>query len=214
MWNAEVPKDRRVPHDKVGAVWNYLQAQRAAGNQTKNSRTCADYVAFLMLTAARPGEAQQLTWANVNLEEGAGWWHIEDPKNRKPITRPLSEAAREILAARFKMRDENDPYVFPARSGGGHLKQARTTFKTISKIAGLTLSDHDMRRTFADAAEEAGFEHKTKQLLGHLAADVTGRHYANNRDPRKLVPAVNAIAAHLSEQGTMASGKNVIALRA
>lgn len=215
MWNAETPKDERIPHDKIGTVWAQVQALRTAANQTPASRTCADYVAFLMLTGARRGEACGLTWDRVKLDEGAGSWHLEETKNRRPITRPLSELARQMLAARFQQRDEENPYVFPGRFGEGHFDgQALSVFRQISKIAGVHLSPHSMRRTLSDVAEEAGFEHKIKHLLGHAADSVTTRHYQNNRDPRKLVPAVNAIADYYVEQAAVASGANVVALRA
>lgn len=215
MWNAETPKDERVPHDKVGAVWAHVQSLRAAGSQTATSRTSADYVAFLMLTGARRGEACGLTWDRVKLDEGAGSWHLEETKNRRPITRPLSEVARELLVARFETRDEENEYVFPGRHGEGHFDgQALSVFKQISAIAGVHLSPHSLRRTLADAAEEAGFEHKIKHLLGHSADSVTTRHYQNNRDPRKLIPAVNAIAAYYVEQAAIASSKNVFSIAA
>lgn len=216
MWNAETPREERIPHDKVGAVWTLIQELRAAGNQTSSSRTCADYVAFLMLTGARRGEACALTWDRVTLEKGAATWHLEDTKNHRPITRPLSEVAREMLVARYEARDEKNPYVFPGRHGASHFDgQALSVFKKVSAVAGVKLGPHSMRRTLSDAAEDAGFEHKIKHLLGHAGtSDVTTKHYANNRDPRKLVPAVNAIAAHYVQQGAIAMSKNVVALRA
>ena len=125
MWNAEVERDERIPHDKLGAVWVSLQSLRAASTPTSVDRTLVDYVLFLMLCGARRKEATTLKWDQVKLDEAAPSWHLPDPKNRRPLTRPLSSMAREILAERFEHRDEENPYVFPKRYGDGHIDGMR-----------------------------------------------------------------------------------------
>lgn len=215
MWNSEKPREERIPFEKVGAVWACLQALRTASKQTRAGRTAADYVCFLMLCGARRSEACELTWDRVNLTENAGTWHLAVSKNHKPITRPLSETARKMLFERFESRDEENPFVFPGRFGEGHFDgQAISVFKKISAIAGVHLSSHSMRRVIADAAEEAGFEHKVDHLLAHTPAGVTERHYANNRDPRKLMPSVEAIAAYYADQAAKSNGQNIVQIRA
>ena len=99
------------------------------------------------------------------------------------------------------------------------MKDPRAMWEKVSEVAGLHLSNHDMRRTFEDVAKIVGIDGDTsRQLENHKASDVHGKHYANNPDPASLLPALEAISAWIVRQGEIAkaaaSGENVIALRA
>lgn len=83
----------------------------------------------------------------------------------------------------------------------------------------MHLSLHDLRRTTDDLAKVCKVDADERhQLLNHLSSDVHGRHYANNRDPAALIPAVKAMHNWIEEQGriaeAVASGADVIPLRA
>ena len=212
------PKARtgRVPLDKIGAVWNMLQAWGQDSSKESYDHTGADYVAFLMLTGARIGEASALTWDRVELGEDSGSWHLPNPKNSNPVTLPLSAPARTLLARRKRV--EGNPYVFPARlKEPKHITpDARAMMERVSAIAGLHLSCHDLRRTFLAVAIKCGIElWKFELLTNHINQhSVTLGSYVERNDLRYLAPEAEAIGAWVDEAGRMASSRNVVALRA
>ena len=215
--NPEEVRDRRIPTEKIGAVWSMLQ-DRIANGRTYNDQNAAAYVAFLLLTGTRKTEAATLTWDRVNFDEG--WFFIpkDIAKNHNALTFPLSDTLRDVLESRPKV--EGNPYVFASwGKKSSHIGDPRGVMDRVSEISGLHLSLHDLRRTADDIAKVCKVDSdERRQLLNHLSADVHGRHYANNPDPSALAPAVKAMHAWLVEQGqiaeAMASGANVVPLRA
>lgn len=212
LWNRIPARSGRIPNDKIGIAWNTLQDLRNAPDITVIGETLVDIISFLLLTGARWSEAATLTWEQVDLDNKS--WHLPDPKNRTPITFPLSDVAVEILSARKPKRAVG--YVFPARSGDGHATQAAGPLEKLSAAVGIRVSPHDLRRTFRAVAGECGIEFwKTKLLMGHkLSGDVTITHYTETSDLRYLAPEINRIAAWITRQGAIAETDNVIPIRA
>lgn len=201
LWNRVRARSGRIPTDRIGAAWNVLQELRHSSEQSRIGETLADAVSFLMLTGARWSEMSRLTWDQVNLD--GGWWHLPDPKSRSPITFPLSRTAREILTERLR----TSGYIFPARSGNGHISEARGVLEKVSKAAGARVTPHDLRRTFRAVAGECGVEFwKTKLLMGHkISGDVALTHYTETSDLRYLASEINAIADWIIRQGIIAA---------
>jgi integrase len=206
-----------VPDAKVGAVWRMLLDRRNPDHNLPATCTTADLVAFLLLTGCRWSEAAELSWAQVDLDGDVPSWHLPDPKNHRPITIPLCTPAVALLRAR--PRRKGNPYVFPSRSEGkGHAKDARATMEAVSKVAGLHLSPHDLRRSHIAVGHACGIEMWRIELLtGHVPNTVTLRNYTETSDLRYLAPEAERIGAWIVQQGEIAEaklqGRNVIALR-
>jgi integrase len=205
-WNTVGARSGRIPTNKIGAAWNALQSLREAPEQTTISRTLADGVAFLLLTGARWSEMANLTWDHVNLDDAS--WSIPDPKNRNPVTFPLSRVACKILSERPK----DEKYVFPSRIAEKHIKDARSVMDKISTVGGVRVSPHDLRRTFRAIAGECGIElYKTKLLMNHkLSGDITIHHYTETNDLRYLSNEINLISNWIIRQGKNAAADNVV----
>lgn len=223
QWNPEKARDGRIPKDKIGAVWLLLQQYADPERNRRSTSVAADLVMLLILTGCRIGEASSLTWDRVKLDGDLPTFHItaDIAKNHNPMTFPITKALHQILTRRYVERTtKGKEYVFPAvRGDSGHMKDPRAMWEKVSEVAGLHLSNHDMRRTFEDVAKIVGIDGDTsRQLENHKASDVHGKHYANNPDPASLLPALEAISAWVVRQGEIAkaaaSGENVIALRA
>jgi len=205
-WNRVKSRSGRIPTDRIGAAWNLLQGLRISPEQTRIGQTIADAVCFLLLTGCRWSEMAALTWDRVNLE--AGSWHLPDPKNREPITFPLSKVTMKILSERPRKND----FVFPARFGDGHIHDARGVLEKVSALAGTRITAHDLRRTFRAIAGECGVEFwKTKLLMGHkLSGDVTISHYTEKSDLRYLSPEINSVSEWIERQGVRAKSENIV----
>jgi integrase len=206
IWNYVKPRSGRIPTDKVGVAWNLLQELRTSPDRTTVSRTLADAVTFLLLTGCRWGEMAALQWKQVNLEDGS--WFIADPKNRKAVTFPLSDVALDIL----KERPRKGDHVFPARTGEGHITDARHVLMEVSGAVGVPITAHDLRRTFRSIAGEVGVDFwKTKLLMGHkISGDVTIQHYTETNDLRYLKKDIQAVADWIVRQGAIAAAGNVV----
>ncbi len=211
MWNPNIAKNTRIPLEKVGAVWNLLQERRTSLAVLPSGQTGADMIAFLLLTGCRWSEAAELTWSRVNLDDGS--WYLPAPKNYNPVTFPLSSQAHAILTARPRIKG-ND-YVFPARGKNGHIQDARGTMAEVSKLAGLHLSPHDLRRTFIAIGIALKIEMwKLKLLTNHISkGDVTLDHYTETNNLRYLSSEAEQITTWIMNQGVIAAADNVVQLR-
>lgn len=219
-WNPEKARDTRIPKDKIGAVWVFLEQQADPERNRRSTCISADLIGYMLLTGSRITESSTLTWDRVKLDGEIPTFHYEVTKNHNPVTFPIGKALHKLLTRRYAERVKGNDYVFPAiRGKKGHMADPRAMWEKVSKIAGLHLSNHDMRRTFEDVAQIVGIDgDKRRQLLNHLASDVHGSAYANNPDPSVLMPAMEAVNSWIANQGEIAkaaaSGQNVVALRA
>ncbi len=214
-------EDRRVPESKVGAVWHTLTTARASA-VTKADRARLDLVMVLMLTGFRFSEAAAMTWDRLKLDADCPTWHLPDPKSRRAITLPLSSQAVAILKRRRDEREDGDesPFVFQSWGKTGHIKDPRGTLKAVSDAAGLTLSAHDLRRTFLDVGNDyCGIDLlRIKMLMQHsIKKDVTTEHYMKRFNLEKLAPVIQQIGDYIEDQGRLAgieaaiaAGENVI----
>ena len=197
VWPEHKARDRRIPLEEIGKWWSTLQALRAEPKQTTHGRTALDVVSILALTGMRWGEASTLKWDQVDVK--AGSVHLPDPKNRKPVTLPLSDAALEVLTSRPK----TSGFIFPGRrkDNDQSVENARAVLKMMVDLTGVQVSAHDLRRTFESVAEAAGvaFEHRALLLNHTIPGSTTFAHYTD-KDRLRLRPQVNAVAAWLEEQ--------------
>lgn len=209
MWNKIRPRSGRIPTEKIGKAWNLLRDLRDSPGETIITHTLSDAISFLLLTGARWGEMAGLTFDHMDLDEM--WWDISDPKNRAPVKFPLSKVASKILSA----RPETNQWVFPARSGKGHIHDARGIFQKVSEAVGVHVTAHDMRRTFRAIAAECGIElYKAKLLMNHkMNEDVTIRHYTETEDLTYLATEINKIGEWITRQALIARSDKVVPIR-
>lgn len=213
---------RYIDKGKVGSVWNALTEARL---DPKNGDALAgiDLVMFLLLTGARRMEGAELTWDRVQLDDDdptQGWFHLPNPKNGHEVYLPLSSQAVELLKSRKRVA--GNPHVFPSRSKSGHIMDARAPLETISEIAGLHLSCHDLRRTYTNIAmRECRIEKfRTDMLTNHKprAEDVTASNYLDLSRLDWLHPEAQLIGDWIETAARVAhakaTGRNVVPLRA
>lgn len=189
MWSPAKERSGRIPDDRLTTVWQHLQDARARDNR-RHAQAGIDFVCFLLLTGCRRSEAAELTWDRVNLDEA--WWHIPDPKNANPIWLPLSTQAIALLRRRMPAEPGN-ALVFG-------IGDPRITMENVSKVAGLHLSPHDLRRTFTNVGIQlCQIEFvKMEQLTNHIPKSVLGRNYTERQKLQYLRPEVQRIADRIT----------------
>lgn len=220
QWNKEKARVARIPKSKIGDVWLLLEQYADTDRNITTTCTSADLIAFMILTGCRVSEANQLTWDRVKLDGELPTFHLDTTKNHNPITLPISDTLHKVLTRRDKARLKGNPYVFPAMRGKkGYLHDPRSMMQRVSEVAGVSLCNHDMRRTFEDMAEYAGVDSDRRRvLINHIGGDVHSVNYANNSDPEVLMVEVQKVSKWLMRQAEIArtaqDGENVVPLKA
>jgi integrase len=199
IWNTIKPKNRKIPIAEVGRAWCKLDTIKADPTLGIAGQSMVGAVMFCLLTGCRWGEAQKLTWGNVDLKNKS--WRIEDPKNKNDVTLPLSTQAAELLENRFRI--ENSLYVFCSeKSKTGYIGPGRYVTDQLAAELGIELSPHDLRRTFRAIAAELNVElWRTKLLMNHkISNDVTIQSYTEKQDLEYLRPSIQAIGAWIERK--------------
>lgn len=195
------PRTSRILDHKVGACWLALSQWRAV-SYNRNTMSSIDLIRFLLLTGLRLGEACSLRWDQVKLEDG--YFDIPDPKNRNPVSLPLSSQAVAILREREKV--EGNPFVFASLSKVGHIVSPRDTMERLSKVAGNKITPHDLRRTYTNIGlRQCRIEKFRIDLLtNHIVTDVTSTHYFDTSNLQWLQPEAQKIGDFLDEHAAIA----------
>jgi integrase len=203
------PKKGHVPLDKIGEWWSAVQKMRNDPAQEYASNSASDLVAVIALTGLRLGEARSMKWPQLDLNECS--LELYDTKNRTDVILPLSDRVVEILGSR---KGNKSDYVFPARYGKGHLKDCRAQREHLAEATGVTITNHDLRRTFSAVAAEVNVElWRTKALMNHKQRqDVTLHHYKDLSDVRFLKPEIDRITEYFEEQRGIYEAGNVVSI--
>lgn len=210
-WVGLKARESFISASRIGYVWNHLMSERERA-YNRADLSGVDLAAFMILSGCRIGEASELTWDRVNLEEA--WWHLPDPKNNQAIWLPLSKQAVELLEQRPRVKDSN--FVFPGKRRHDHIHDPRAVWERISKVAGEKIRSHDCRRTLVTNgfAELSIDFHKLELLSGHKLPGVTAAHYLSTKRLQYLLPELQRYADWIESQAEKAAGSNVVPLRA
>ncbi len=165
------PRHRYLTGEELSRFLEALDAE--AG------RTTANALKLLLLTGVRKMELFSLPWSEVDLVQGS--IRLLYTKNGRSRTVSLNSVAHELLRKIHAEAIPGCPWVFPARSGNGHLVDVRKPLARAMAKANLNdLRPHDLRRSFASLAVNAGVDiYQVKDLLGHSSVAVTQRSYAH-----------------------------------
>lgn len=152
----------------------------------------AAFVWFVAFTGVRRGEAQWLTWADVDFERWLvsirakedGSWQPKTRRNRiVPVQtrlRPVLEQLRDDMRSRTKRGGAPEPWVFTAPMGG-QWEEANLSkrFAMLLRPQGLAWTFLDLRHTFATRLAAKGVSlAKIAALMGNSPA-VCRTHYAH-----------------------------------
>ena len=131
-----------------------------------------DLISFLIFTGCRKGEALNLKWQDVDLQNDV--IAIKGTKTKYDRYVPVSKPLKEFLEGIEKNQD--CLYVFNDK--GAKLGNFRRSFHTACRNAGLKdLRIHDLRHVFASKMVMNGTSlYITGELLGHRTTQMTKRY--------------------------------------
>jgi integrase len=215
--NHEEPRHRYLSGDELRRLTVALAAH-------PNQRA-ANAVRLLLLTGARRGEALSATWDQFDpgSDLAAGHWikpssHTKQKReHRVPLSAPARQLLAELLAAaeaRAVEEGREPRFVFPARSGDGHMTEIKGAWAAICMTAGIDgVRLHDLRHTYASVLASGGYSLPViGALLGHSQAATTQRYAHLFDDP--LRSATERVGAIVSGEDTAAEpAANVLEIR-
>lgn len=163
---------------------------------------------FLILTAARTGEAIGATWSEIDLDKAVWTIPAERMKLRREHQVPLTEPALAVLRPLYDGRVSQ--YVFPGQKPHKPLSNmAMQLLLRRMKAEGFTV--HGFRSSFRDwAGDETSFPREIAEgCLAHLVGNETERSYRRRDAIEKRRQLLSAWADHCTGQ----TGARVIELK-
>ena len=158
---APVEHHRALPYAQIGTFMGELRAQKGIA---------ARALEFVILTAARTGEAIGATWTEIGFAERVWTIPAERMKAGKPHRVALSEAAFAIVRAMHEVRCGR--FVFPGAKSDRSLS-ATSLLMLLRRVGHDGLTVHGFRSSFADwAADCTSFPEEVRQMaLAHAVGD-------------------------------------------
>ncbi|UHD15732.1 tyrosine-type recombinase/integrase [Thiocapsa bogorovii] len=215
-WSRSDARTRKLGTDDV-RPWLEAVRRLPIDQPQGDPERMAAYLELLLLTGLRRREAGFMLWSDVDFKRGT--IKVRETKNGKDHTLPMTARVREILEARKRARDaenekvvETDEERKPADYVIG-TSEVRKQLVRIEKTTGLTVTPHDLRRSWASFAERAGIGgYAIKAALNHATTgDVTGTNYVqlDTDDLRPLMQQVEDYILRLADP----PANNVVELR-
>ena len=146
-----------------------------------------DLITFLIYTGCRKGEALNLKWDDVDLQNNV--ISIKGTKTKYDRYIPVSKPLKELLTG----IEKKDDCLYVFNKNGVKIGNFRKSFLTACKNAGLKdMHIHDLRHVFASKMVMGGTSlYITGELLGHRTTEMTKRY--SHLVPETLKKAVDDI---------------------
>ena len=193
---------RALPYADIPAALDRF----VAGQASWASKFC---FRFLVLTAARSGEARGARWSEIDMD--ARTWTIPGDRMKAKVEHrvPLSEAALEVLREARRLDDGSD-LVFPSSTRRG-CPLSDVTLTMLLRKYGLAdrATVHGFRSSFRDWCAETGQPRELAEAaLAHVVGGVEGAYFRSDLFERRR-QLMNDWAAFVTGEGGEAGG-NVI----
>ena len=134
---------------------------------------------FLVLTAARSGEARLARWEEIDLQARIWTVPAERMKSGRRHRVPLSRPAVEVLNKADRLLNEGSGWIFPSDSGS---TLSNMTVSKLVKELGIPAVPHGFRASFRDwAAERTNAARAVMEAaLAHKLGDAAEQAYARS----------------------------------
>lgn len=184
-----------LPHSDMPAFWTRLAELGGSGGAA---------LRFAILTAARPGEAREAPWSEIDLEKKVWTVPAERMKEKRLHRVPLTDEAVAVLKSIRPEKPKPGDFIFPGQRKGRPLSDMTLT-KALRRLHD-TATVHGFRSTFRDwVAEETDVDGMVAEAaLSHLVGDETERAYRRGdafKKRRKLMETWAAYCTGGSHHG-------------
>ena len=170
--------------------------------RTDNPNVSRALLEFVILTAARSGEARQMEWSEVSLSTAT--WTVPAARMKARVAHrvPLSARVIEILHGQRRKHPEAK-LVFSAPRGGVLSDMVLTKFlrdqNASSSDASRTATAHGFRSSFRDWASEHGYARDlAERALAHTIKDQSEAAYHRTDLLEQRRPMMEAWAQHVA----------------
>jgi hypothetical protein len=180
----ENARSRILTDDETRAIW-------AAANAMDGP--FGAFVKFLLLTSARRNEAACMVWSEL---AGTDWvLPASRNKTKQDLCRPLSRAARAVLASLPRFASAPHVFTISGRTPLRNFGKPKARLDQMSGTTGWTL--HDLRRTARSLLSRAGIHPDiSERCLGHAIGGVRGV-YDRHDFREQMAHAFEALAAQI-----------------
>ncbi len=195
---------RSLPYQETGDALEAIESSTAS----TAAKLC---LRFIVLTAARSGEARGATWSEIDLATAEWCIPSERMKAAREHRVPLSEAALAVLRQVRELRDGSD-LVFPSPMYPGKAMSDGTLVKVLRSVGlGERATVHGFRSTFRDwASERTNAAHAVMELsLAHTVGSKVEQAYARS----DLLSKRRQLMRQWADFVTGTSGRKVVQLR-
>jgi integrase len=160
--SSEKTRERKLSHEEIAAIWGACKEFE----RSSAARSFGRLVRFLLTTAQRRDEGASLRYRDIV----NGVWRQEQNKSDRPHELRLPQLALSLIG-----EGDPDDLVFSGR-GGGKISGWSKLKSALDKVSGVTgWRLHDLRRTAASGAQEAGASnHVVELVLNHVVPGVGG----------------------------------------
>lgn len=151
-----------------------------------------EIIIFDLNTGLRRNELLSLKWDKVDLFRKV--IIIQETKNGKPRTIPLTKSALDILIEKSKVINLKTALVFCNADGGKicRSKLRRHFVEAVNRAGIKDFKFHDLRHTLATRLAQAGVDiYKISKLLGHLTIAMTQRY--SHHSPESLRSGIEVL---------------------
>ncbi len=172
---------RALPYGEVAGALATVEASGAS----VAAKAC---LRFIVLTAARYGEARGATWGEIDIE--AREWRIPASRMKAGVEHrvPLSDTALAVLEEMRPFRETGD-FIFPSPYGKGRPLSDMALTRML-RATGLAdrATIHGFRSSFRDWCAERGTQRDVAEAaLAHTVGGVEGAYFRSDLYERRRV---------------------------
>ena len=175
FWSKPTRREQVIPSAN-------LKDWAAAVGKLKN-RKAKVYLLLLLYTGLRAREALHLRWADIDFTNDC--LTFKDTKNHSDFTTYIPSVLKVYLRDLQALTGDN-VFCFPGSDSITPMAIPRCAIRRITQETGVEFCSHDLRRTFATAAEAALLPlSMIKRLLNH---DITNNTVTGATSKLKRIP--------------------------